>query len=279
MYKVGFIDYFLDEWHANNYPAWIREASAGSMEAVYAYGEIDSPKGGLTTDAWCKKMGMHRCGTIEELIEKSDALVVLSPDNCERHEALCQLPLCSGKRTYVDKTFAPDGETARRMFALAEKRETPCWSASALRFAPEYAGIKKEDITAISSWGGGGFENYLIHQLEPLMMLMQERAGRVLYLPGENWYTLAVEFVSGRTGMLSGFLKGSPFMMNISGRRGNLKLEVASDYFRAFIKEMTSFFNTGKVPVPPADTLAIMQARGAAVKARERPGEWVWVES
>ena len=41
-------------------------------------------------------------------MEKSDCLLVLSPDNCEMHEELCQIPLRSGKRTYVDKTFAPD---------------------------------------------------------------------------------------------------------------------------------------------------------------------------
>ena len=27
--KIGFIDYYLDEWHANKYPAWIKEASNG----------------------------------------------------------------------------------------------------------------------------------------------------------------------------------------------------------------------------------------------------------
>lgn len=27
MKTIGFIDYYLSEWHANNYPAWIRQAS------------------------------------------------------------------------------------------------------------------------------------------------------------------------------------------------------------------------------------------------------------
>ena len=30
MKKIGFIDFFLDEWHANNYPKWIRQASAAA---------------------------------------------------------------------------------------------------------------------------------------------------------------------------------------------------------------------------------------------------------
>ena len=46
--KIGFIDYYLDEWHANNYPNWIREASDGEMEVSLAYGMIDSPIGGLS---------------------------------------------------------------------------------------------------------------------------------------------------------------------------------------------------------------------------------------
>lgn len=65
MKKVGFIDYYLDEWHANNYPAWFKQYSDGEMEVAYAYGKIDSPKGGLTTDAWCEKFGVQRCDTIE----------------------------------------------------------------------------------------------------------------------------------------------------------------------------------------------------------------------
>ena len=50
---------------------------------------------------------------------------MLSPDNCEMHETLCPLPLASGKPTYIDKTFAPDGAAARRIFKMAEAAEDP----------------------------------------------------------------------------------------------------------------------------------------------------------
>ncbi len=58
--KIGFVDYYLDEWHANNYPALIKEVSGGEMEVAYAYGHIDSPIGGMTTDEWCAKYGIER---------------------------------------------------------------------------------------------------------------------------------------------------------------------------------------------------------------------------
>ena len=38
MTKIGFIDYFLDEWHANNYPQFIRDADPkGEFVVAYAF--------------------------------------------------------------------------------------------------------------------------------------------------------------------------------------------------------------------------------------------------
>lgn len=42
--KIGFIDYYLDEYHANHYPEWIKNAADESC-AFYAWAQIDSPKG------------------------------------------------------------------------------------------------------------------------------------------------------------------------------------------------------------------------------------------
>ncbi len=275
MMKIGFIDYYLDEWHANNYPAWIREASGGQAEVAYAYALIDSPLSGMTAAQWCEKFGVECCDTIEEVVEKSDALVVLSPDNCEMHEQLCQIPLRSGKPTYVDKTFAPDAATAKRIFAIAEEHGTPCYSSSALRFAEEYRGINPSTVTAVSCWGPFGFETYSIHQLEPLMMLMKAPAKRVLYLDGERWLTLAVEFEDGRKGTITQFEDGSPFVTTVCRPEDNKLVTVESDFFAAFIKEMVDFFNTKEEKVPHSETIAIMAVREAGLKAQNHPGEWI----
>lgn len=276
--KIGFIDYYLDEWHANNYPAWIDQASDGEMQVAYAFGMIDSPlPGGRTTAQWCQDMGIERVDSVERLIELSDALVVLSPDNCEMHEALCQLPLRSKKSTYVDKTFAPDGEIAARILKIAQDSGTPCYSTSALRFAAEYTGIDRAGIRAISSWGPGNFETYSIHQLEPVMMLMGARAQRVMMLPGEDWYSLLIDFEDGRRANLNGYKNGSPFAMNIASAAGNQMVTVESDYFHEFIVALVRFFKTGRVEVAHEDTQRIMDVRGAGLRAQRTPGEWVRV--
>ena len=51
MKKIGFIDYFLSEWHANSYPEMIKkncEKSGRDYEVAYAWAEVDkSPYDGI----------------------------------------------------------------------------------------------------------------------------------------------------------------------------------------------------------------------------------------
>jgi len=278
MIKVGFIDYYLDEWHANNYPNWLKEASKGEIEVAYAYGLIDSPhEGGRTSAQWCAEMGVALCCSMDELIEKSDVLVVLSPDNCEMHEALCQAPLRSGKRTYIDKTFAPDIDTAKRIFAVAEQYGTPCWSTSALRFASEYQGIKNAGFVA--SWGPVGFETYSIHQLEPIFMMMGCRAKRVLASCGEGVTTHLFEMEDGRSASVTCIKAGSPFVCNVVTKEGERVINVESNFFMAFIEAVAKFFMDGEVPVSHEETNAIMAAYGAGKEALLHPGQWIEVRS
>ena len=273
--KLAFIDYYLDEWHANNYPKWIKEASNGEMEVALAYGMIDSPIGGRTNAQWCRDMGIPQAMTIEEAVAGADGIIVLSPDNCEMHEELSQLPLKSGKPTYIDKTFAPDYATAKRIFDLAEAHGTPCYSTSALRYADEYQGLGEAD--SIASWGPNGFETYAIHQLEPIMMLIKAEPKKVLALSGPDWYQMTISFADGRAAVLTGYAKGGPFMMNLTGKDGQKVINVASDFFHGFIVQLVAFFRDPAKIVPHEDTLRIMAVRGAGVQALEKPGEWVEV--
>lgn len=281
--KIGFIDYYLDEWHANNYPARIREISGGAIEVAYAYAEIDSPIGGLTTDEWCVRHGVQRIGSIEELVALSDGIVVLSPDNCERHEALCRIPLASGKPCYVDKTFAPTKAAAQRIFAHAEAHGTPCYSTSALRYADEYRDIAPAGIHAIASWGpafgpGAGYETYAIHQLEPVIMLMNSRPEKVCaQRVGDKWYCVTICFTDGRIATVTGYKDDSPFMMNIAGEGGNRVVRMESDFFGRFLEQLVAFFRTGAAPVEHQATIDIMALREAGMQALEAPGTWIFI--
>jgi len=276
MKKVGFIDYYLDEWHANNYPAMIAEQSGGRYKVTYAYGMIDSPKGGMTNQEWAAEYGVTLLDSIEAVIENSDVLIVLSPDNPEMHEVLCELPLSSGKPVYVDKTFAPDRETALRIFENAEKHNTPCYSSSALRFSAELDSIDTAKIVKIYSEGPGVYEIYSIHQIEPVIKLMGCRVKRVMGLGNLKHPSLLIEFEGGRLAQIQQYCKDGNFRITLCDEDNEaVHYLIESDYFGLFIKGLITFFDTGIVPVPHEQTVDVISVRETGMKALKTPYQWI----
>ena len=168
MKTIGFVDYYISEWHANNYPVWIEEICEKTSEdfcVKYAWAEeYVSPIDGRNTDQWCEEFGVQKCDSIEELCEKADYVLVLSPSNPEKHLEYAKKVLPYKKNTYIDKTFAPDFDTAKAIFDVAESFGTKFFSSSALRYAPEL--IELSDCTNLITLGGGGnLPEYIIHQI------------------------------------------------------------------------------------------------------------------
>ncbi|MBQ7902090.1 MAG: Gfo/Idh/MocA family oxidoreductase [Clostridia bacterium] len=271
MVRVGFIDYFLDEWHANNYPKLLDEHSQGRYQVTLAYGKIDNPHGGMTNEAWSEEYDISLAGSIEEVINNCDVIVVLSPDNPEMHEELCQLPLKSGKRVYIDKTFTNDAATARRLFELAESNNTPCWTSSALRFATELKDFDKNRISHIHTEGPGNFDNYSIHQIEPIVSLADSKPLRVVSIGTVENPAIAVEFENGIVADMFQCNEYS-YYTNVVNKDGSVvRKKTDSDFFGNFVDALIEFFDTGVVPVPHSQTIAVMSIRAAGIKALEKP--------
>ena len=277
MTKIGFIDYYLDEWHANNYPKFFQQWTEG-FEVAYAWGQIDKP-GGLTSKEWGEKYGVQVLDTMEEVIEKSDVLVVLSPDNPEKHVELCQLPLKSGKPTYIDKTFAPTLAEAKQIFAMAEAGNTPCYSSSALYYASEYAAPRQKPVSMIDSWGPGEFQHYSIHQLEPIVSIIPDAPVRVMSVGTDAFPTIAVAFAGGQRAKVAVWRTNGNFSMNIGYQDGTGEhIDVTSNFWEDCTRAMADFFNNPQPPVPHENTLRIISIIDAGKRAMHKPGEWVEIK-
>ena len=213
------------------------------------------------------------------MVEKSDVIIVLSPDNPERHWDLCQKPLASGKRVYVDKTFALSKKIAQGLVDHAKAHNTPFFSTSALRFSDELKGYNKEGICFISSRGPGNFDTYAIHQIEPIVILMGSKVTRVMSVGAGKYESLVIEFEGGRRAVMSHYgWTGIDFSMTVNYNDGKTTvIPTMSNYFPNFIKEMCDFFKTGEVKADPAETVAIMGIIEAGNKAVQTPGVWVEV--
>lgn len=272
MKKIGFVDYFISEWHADNYPAWIERICADmgvDYKVAYAWAELDtSPVSGVSTDEWCEKFGAERCATIDDLCEKSDVIVILSPSNPETHLRYAEEVLKHGKRTYIDKTFAPDSATAKEIFALSEKYNTTFFSTSALRYATELDSVEAPDSILVTG-GGSNLPEYFIHLGEMVVKKMGAIKSVKATRNGSQWI-ISAKTASGKDAtMIYGCAMPYNVYMTKDGRE--TWKSVKSPFFNGLIADMLRFFETGKTSFDPVETLEVSRLRDAVLKATETP--------
>ena len=270
MKKIGFVDYYISEWHANNYPNWIKEvceATGEEMEVAYVWAELEtSLLNGETTDEWCAKFGVEKCASIQELCEKSDYIVILCPSFPETHLRFAEAVLPYGKPTYIDKTFAPDGETAGKIFALSEKYGTPIFSTSALRYASELELFADTD-NAIITGGGRSFEEYVVHIAEMAVVLMGEEFSDVQVVKQGNQRICHLTTPAGKKCTMT---YAPNLGYTIAGEKDGAPSykAVTSSFFKVLMGEIVKFFACGgkEIPVSKAQTMAVMTLRDTVLK-------------
>ena len=274
MKTIGFIDFYLDEWHANNYPAWLEKAAeklGSDVKLSYAWAEKDS-EGGLTTKQWCEKFGVTECGSIDELCQKSDFIIILAPSNPEKHLEYAEKALKFGKRTYIDKTFAPSYDEAKQIFDISERYNAQIFSSSALRYASELDKAKGSDTLFITG-GGRSVEEYIIHQIEQLTVIFGVGARSVTAGAQDEAIVFNVEYDGGKKGSLT-FDPSLPFSIAYDGEKSD-RVAIKSDYFGGLITDIVAFFESGKCNPTKEETLEIMKIRDAVLKADKMQGKTV----
>ena len=277
MKKIGFADYYIDEWHANNYIEWFNRANKElglDYEITYAWAYQHDKEGLLNTTQWCEKNGVTECATAEELCEKSDYILLLAPSDPQVHLMLAEKILPCGKTAYIDKTFADNLENAKKIYELADKFGTKIFSTSALRYSDELNEFKDKRIAAVAATGNGGsLEEYAIHQIEMIVKLMGTEVENVKLFYGKCLSTAIISFDGDRTATLSFGVSGKPYSVDVQaeGEVRSLYRKVSSEYFYNLIKDILLFFENGKAPFDRKETFATIAIRDAIIKGISLP--------
>lgn len=274
MKKLGFIDLFIDEWHANNYPAWIKTARRGT-EFELAYAWEKAPQNGRPLEKWCADFGVTPLKSMEEVVEKSDAVFVLAPSNPEVHRELAEIPLKSGKPVFVDKPFAPSKADAEAMFELAAKHNTPLMSSSALRFSTELDAYRNKPGTTYMETTGGGrsFWEYSIHQIEMIVSVLGTGAKRIMQCGANDVEHMVIQYEDDRRASVT-YTPNAPFTTRLVHEGKMLVNPQCSDFFPILLSEILDFFATGKSPIDTAQTIEIAALVAAGIKALEAKNVW-----
>lgn len=277
MKKIGFVDYYIDEWHANNYIKWFENASKElglDYTVEYAWAYLPEKEGLLSTTEWCRKNGITECATVEELCRKSENILILAPSDPQVHLMLAEKVLPFGKTTYIDKTFAESAENAGAIYALADKYNTQIFSASALRYGDELCDFAGKEAESVSVTGSGdSLEEYCIHQLEMIVKLMGIGAKSVNVYSKGIQSMVHIAYENGRMATLSFCKSAKPFSVDVAVKgagTGDYR-EIKSDFFYNLIKEILRFFESNTPPFNRAETLEVIALRDSIIKGLSLP--------
>jgi hypothetical protein len=279
MKKIGFIDYFIDEWHANTYPGIIRGSSfKDRMDIALAWEEIH-PEGKKHIDDWCTDFNVQKASSIKQVVDECDYLIVLSPDNGERHEDLADIALRSGKPVYIDKPIATSLAAAERMYEKAQKHGTPLMSSSALRFGSNLHNavngpMAKEKVRFVTTLGSGVFHNYAIHQVEMVVATIGIGAKRVLQFGNDQAKAMAIDYGDGRRGVINLLPEQDFELRAVLGDGKYVCITDMADIFDRFVDAMLAFFESGKSVIPVEQTLEIAALIEAGEAALKTPDLW-----
>jgi predicted dehydrogenase len=274
MKRIGFVDNKLENFHANVFLKAYRnqlKARGWTVAGCYALDAADGR-------AWATKNDIPYFETPEQLNEQVDAYMILAPSNPELHLPLAEKVFPFGKTTYVDKTFAPDLATAKKIFDLADRHNTAIQTTSALRYTNVQDHVrdpKTGPVRHMITWGGGSsFEEYAIHPVELLISCMGPDAVSMMRRGTGEYSQLLINFSDGRTGVANVYTHGeTPFAASVTSERETKVINVELD--KIFVNNASAvadLFESGKPNIDRRETLAIRAILDAAQNPAAQQG-------
>lgn len=282
--NIGFVDYDLNNFHANTFLRILKEQFADEVTVAAAWAIKEH-----ASKEWADNNNIPWRSSAEEVAQQCDAVVLLAPDNVEVHEELAQRVFPYVDKIYVDKPFAPDGHTARRMASLAEQHGTRFFSTSALRFAPDLVQYNKarlhktgeigqlEPAVDIAMYGPGVWPGYAVHCVETVVTLFGHQVKRLRAGGRDNIFRTEIEWEDGRTAFIT--VNGwadVPFSAVVTHPDQRVMLDMNDPaFYEGLMDAMVTFFKTGESPVSFEETLAVVRILEEALASRQADGAWI----
>ncbi|MGK2862733.1 MAG: Gfo/Idh/MocA family protein [Chitinophagaceae bacterium] len=235
-------------------------------------------------------LGVPLVSSIEELIDKTD--VILLETNDGRLHLEQALPvLKAGKKLFIDKPLAASLGSVLAIFEAAKKYNTPVFSSSSLRYFENIQDIIPEKmgrITGADTFSPATLEKahsdlfwYGIHGVEMLYTVLGTNCKNVSRL-----FTGETDIVTGhwddnRIGSFRGLRTGKmDYGGIVFGEKDIVTIKPGKDYgYRSMMMKTVEFFQTGKPPVSPEETIGIYTFMAAAEESSRNNGILVSIEN
>jgi predicted dehydrogenase len=237
-----------------------------------------------------RDMGVEIVDTVEAMLPKVDAVLLLSIDG-RTHLKQVRPVFAAKKPVFIDKPVAASLVDVVRIYDLASKTGTPCFSSSALRFAPGTVAMATGSsigrVLGCDSYSSNAplepnhpdLFYYGIHGCECLFAIMGPGCKSVCRVKTPTADLAAGVWEDGRLGTFRGILQGQVgFGATVFGDKGIAPAGKFEGY-EPLLVEIVNFFKTGKPPVSPEQTLEIFAFLEGADESKRQGGASVSLES
>lgn len=255
--------------------------------AAYKGGSPDVESSRTRVDNYAKeiseKYGVEIVPDIKTLLSKVDAVLIESVDG-RTHLPQAREVIKAGKPLFIDKPLASTLADAKEIAKLSAAAKVPFYSASSLRYAQFLQDLKAGgEVTGAMVWSPGPFEEhhaldltwYGIHGVETLYTLMGQGCEEVTRMAAADSDEITCRWKDGRIGSVRVVRPYTGYGAVVFRKDRSVSqspAKVAINYI-PLVKEIVKFFQTGKPPIDPAETLEIMEFMDAAQRSKAAGGK------
>jgi hypothetical protein len=231
-----------------------------------------------------EQIGIPLVDRPEDMIGKVDGMLIESQEGTV-HWRRARPFLEAGLPCFVDKPFTCGVADAKRLAELAERKQVPIFSASALRYALELTKFavdpKHGRVLGALAYGPAslnernpGLYHYGIHAVEILYTLMGPGCERVTCTHEKDVDVVTGQWKDGRVAGVRGIRAGkSDYGCLAFTEQGVLPIPIGTRYiYRELLKKVVEMFETKKAPLDIGVSLEIVAFIEAALKSANNHG-------
>jgi len=244
-----------------------------SADLYASYSRVEGFKQEVT-----QKWGVRLVGSIDELLDQVDAVVLSSVDG-RRHLAEVTPVLQARKPVYIDKPLAANYADAAAIMRLAQERGCPIFSASSLRFDANIVAIREDPdlgpVVACDAFSPAtldptnpGLFWYGVHGVEILYTFMGPGCESLRCYVSPDSHVVVGFWPAGRVATLRGTRRGAhDYGVTVFGQKKVAQALYSREIplYAQLLRRIIPFFQGGPAPVAAGETLEMMAFMQAAL--------------
>ena len=256
--------------------------------AAYPHGSKDIESSvsripGYTKDI--QELGVEVVDSVDDLLKKVD-VVLLETNDGRRHLEQAMLVFKAGKPVFIDKPIAASLSDTLAIFDAAKAYNVPMFSSSSLRYAKNAQEIRHGNkigkVLGADAYSPAHLETthpdlywYGIHGVELLFTVMGTGCQRVTRTHTDDTDVVVGTWNDGRIGTFRGIRSGKSGYGGTAYGEEEVSPIGPYDGYEPLVVKIVEFFQTGKAPVAPEETIEIFAFMEAADESKRQGGQAV----